>query len=139
MLKYVVTAKLNLSEESGFEGRFINEDGEVCYLSIYLSVNISVSIWKSTYIFPFYLFVSSGAQYVYYMSFYFCLVSGTLNHGTQRVYFRTKKNWFRHSYWRKRRRLGVLNHCRNCFMEGKFLGCDDSYWFNIPVIKSWQY
>lgn len=28
MLKYVVTAKLNLSEESGFEGRFINEDGE---------------------------------------------------------------------------------------------------------------
>lgn len=44
MLKYVVTAKLNLSEESGFEGRFINEDGEVCYLFIYLSVNISVSI-----------------------------------------------------------------------------------------------
>lgn len=28
MVKYVVTAKLNLSKESGFEGRFINEDGE---------------------------------------------------------------------------------------------------------------
>lgn len=28
MLKYVVTAKLYLSNESGFEGRFINEDGE---------------------------------------------------------------------------------------------------------------
>lgn len=50
MVKYVVTAKLNLSKESGFEGRFINKDGEVCYLSICLC--ISVSFWQ------FYIYLS---------------------------------------------------------------------------------
>lgn len=44
MLKYVVIVKFNFFEELGFEGCFINEDGEVCYLFIYLFVNIFVSI-----------------------------------------------------------------------------------------------
>lgn len=74
--------------------------------------------------------------------FIHCSVSGNVNHGTQRVFFRINKNWFRRSYWREHRRVGVLNHRWNCFMEGKISGIwwfilnyNDSYWISLPVNK----
>lgn len=140
MLKYVVTAKLYLSNESGFEGRFINEDGEVWYLFIYLSACLSVSGILHTCISIDISFLSICLFLLKHTCptclFMYRSVSGNANYGTQRVYFRINKNWFGHSYWRKHRRLGVLNYRRNCFMEGKFLWDDDSYWFSIPVNKS---